>query len=532
MPTPKTLKQYLEKSQGLIWSISKKKEKIINSVIKETISFNNKMDYVIFQKITDLMKELENSHPFPFNYTDKIDSKGRKFISFRDPDFQKFKDLYYGGKKIFSGIIYSIESVFPGFENRVYVGLTIKDVEKRFEEHVLNSMRGFLITNGDMEQPGYGKLQDAIIKSLEYRFSVEKSYNQIKLYSNTYQFEKRKDILSEIIEYLKKKCFKIRILEFHYSVNSLDEREKFYIENYPQGGKIINTVKNGFNMNVGSGGPGKFLPIYDIAILIALGQSIKNILYILNRKYNVGKITRNILVARIDIFFGGWYQAQEMFLKPMIEKLVNKGFDRNAIYLHFKDLEVGYGWFRDWSVGDVLLEYDIQNFKKSLNIEFNQNSDLLEEYIDQLERHYCGISEKQWLTYIMNGISIRSWRPSQVSICSLTKIGERKIYTILNILFKKFKVSNKYELRYLLQKIKAIENLKKGYILLPNKGHSSKTIKIELKKENFYLTLCRDVFNLSIGKFSKINECKKYFEKKLFKGRDVKEVFKEYYLKT
>ena len=477
------------------------------------------------------MKELENIHPYPSYNIDKIDSKGRKFISFKDPDFPRYKELYYKGKILFSGLIYSIESNFPGFENKVYVGLTIKDVEKRFEEHVLNSMRGFLATNGDIEQPGYGKLQDAIINSLRYQFVIEKSYNQIKLYSNTYQFEKRRAILSVIMEYLKNNCFKIRILEFHYSINSLDEREKFYIENYPQGGKMINTVKNRFNMNVGSGGPGKFLPIYDIAILIALGQSIKNILHILNSNYRLGKITRNILVARIDIFFGGWYQAQEMFLKPIIEILVKDGINRNEIYLHFKDLEVGYGWFRGWSVGEVLLEYDIQNLKESLNIESKLNSDLLDEYIDQIERFYCGIPEKQWLNYIMKGISVRSWRFGQISIGSLTKIGERKINTILNILFKKFKVSNKHELRYFLLKTKAIEILKMGYILLPDKGQSSKTIKIGLKKENFYLTLCRDVFKLSIGKFSKINECKKYFEKKLFKGKSVEDVFKEYYLK-
>ena len=338
MSTPTTSRNNHRSSQESIWSTSEKKERIINLVINENLDLNNKLDYALFQKITNLMLDLEDRHPFPFDSDDKIDSKGRKFISFRDPDFQRYKELYFERRNLFAGLIYSIECIFPGFENKVYVGLTIKDAEKRFEEHVLNSMRGYLLTNGDTEQPGYGKLQNVIINTIIHRFDIEKYYNRIKLYSNTYQFERRRAVLSEIIDYLKKECFKIKILEFHYSINSLDEREKFYIRNYPHKGKIINTVKNGLNMNIGSGGPGKFIPIYDIAILIAMGHSIKNIMQILNRKYNLGKITRNIVVARIDTFFDGWYQAQEMFLKPIIEDLVRDGFERNLIYLHFKDL--------------------------------------------------------------------------------------------------------------------------------------------------------------------------------------------------
>ena len=513
-----------------IWTVSNDKQKIIYSIINENLDLNIKLNYVLFQKIIDFMQELENNHPFPLNKKDGTDSKGRKYISFQDPDFRGFKKMYYEGKALFAGLIYSIECVFPGFEDKVYVGLTIKDADKRFEEHVLNSIRIYLLTNGDTEQSGYGKLQKTIIDSLLCQFNIEKYYNQIKLYSNTYQFEKRRALLSEIMNYLKNKCFIIKTLEFHYSINSMDEREKYHIENYSHKGKIINTVKNGLNMNVGSGGPGKYLPIYEIAVLIALGQSIKDILKFLNQKYNLEEITLNMLTARIDTFFGGWYQAQEMFLKPIIEALVKEGFDRNAIYLHFKNLELGFGWFRNWSVGDVYLEYDIQNFKKSINIDFDRYPELLEEYIDQIEQYYCGISERQWLSYIFKGISIRSWKPDQTSISSLTKIGERKINTILVILFKKFRVSNKHELRYLLQKLKTIEVLKKGYLLLSSEEQNS--IKIELKKENYYLTFCADVFNLSIGKFFKINECKKYFEEKLFKGKSVDDIFEEYYLKT
>lgn len=312
----------------------------------------------------------------------------------------------------------------------------------------------------------------------------------------------------------------------------MDEREKYYIEIYLHKGKIINTVKNGLNMNVGSGGPGKYLPIYDISVLIALGKSIKDILLILNNKYNLEEITLNMLTARIDTYFGGWYQAQEMFLKPIIEALIKEDIDRNAVYLHFKNLELGFGWFRNWSIGDVLLEYDIQNFKNSMNIDFDQCPNLLEEYINQMERYYCGISERKWLSYVFDGISIKSWKPGQSSISSLTKIGERKISTILSILFKKYRVSNKYDLRYLLQRLKAIEVLKMGFIVLSSKEQSSKTSKIELKKDNFYFILCKDVFNLSIGKFYKINECKKYFEEKLFIKKSVEDIFEDYYLKT
>ena len=511
---------------------SKDKEKIIYSVINENLELNNRLNYVLFQKITAFMQELENDPPFPLYKKDIIDSKGRKYISFQDPDFQRFKQIYNGGRVLFSGLIYSIECLFPGYEDKIYVGLTIKNADKRFEEHVLNSIRTFLLSNEDKEQTGYGKLQKAIIYSLQSQYNIEKCYNQIKLYSNTYQFEKRRAFLSEIMNYLKSKCFLIKTLEFHYSINSMDEREKYYIENYLHKGKIINTVKNGLNMNVGSGGPGKYLPIYDIAVLIALGKSIKDILQILNNKYNLEEITLNMLTARIDTYFGGWYQAQEMFLKPIIEALIKEDIDRNAVYLHFKNLELGFGWFRNWSIGDVLLEYDIQNFKNSMNIDFDQYPNLLEEYINQMERYYCGISERKWLSYVFDGISIKSWKPGQSSISSLTKIGERKISTILSILFKKYRVSNKYDLRYLLQRLKAIEVLKMGFIVLSSKEQSSKTSKIELKKDNFYFILCKDVFNLSIGKFYKINECKKYFEEKLFIKKSVEDIFEDYYLKT
>ncbi|MHA1457678.1 MAG: hypothetical protein ACTSR5_17190, partial [Promethearchaeota archaeon] len=206
-----------------------------------------------------------------------------------------------------------------------------------------------------------------------------------------------------------------------------------------------------------------------------------------------------------------YFSEESLHTHPKFLKTLD--IDRNAIYLHFKNLELGFGWFRNWSIGDVLLEYDIQNFKNSMNIDFDQYPHLLEEYMNQMERYYCGISERQWLSYVFNGISIRLWKPGQSSISSLTKIGERKINTILSILFKKYRVSNKYELRYLLQRLKAIEILKMGYIALSSKEQSSKTSKIELKKENFYFILCKDVFNLSIGKFYKINECKNYYLK-------------------
>jgi len=511
---------------------AKDKEKIINSVINENLELNNRLNYVLFQKITAFMQELENDSPFPLYKKDIINSKGRKYISFQDPDFQRFKHKYNEGRALFSGLIYSIECLFPGYEDKIYVGLTIKNADKRFEEHVLNSIRTFLLSNEDKEQTGYGKLQKTIIYSLQSQYNIEKCYNQIKLYSNTYQFEKRRAFLSEIMNYLKSKCFIIKTLEFHYSINSMDEREKYYIENYLHKGKIINTVKNGLNMNVGSGGPGKYLPIYDIAVLIALGKSIKDILLILNNKYNLGGITLNMLTARIDTYFGGWYQAQEIFLKPIIEALIKEDIDRNAIYLHFKYLELGFGWFRNWSIGNVLLKNDIQKFKNSTNIDFDQNPNLLEEYINQIEIYYCGISERQWLSYVFNGISIKSWKPDQSSISSLTKIGERKINTVLSILFKKYRVSNKYELRYLLQRLKAIEVLKMGYVALSSQEQSSKMSKIELKKDNFYFILCKDVFNLSIGKFYKINECKKYFEEKLFIRKSVEDIFEDYYLKT
>lgn len=71
-----------------------------------------------------------------------------------------------------------------------------------------------------------------------------------------------------------------------------------------------------------------------------------------------------------------------------------------------------------------------------------------------------------------------------------------------------------------------------GFIVLSSKEQSSKTSKIELKKDKSYFILCKDVFNLSIGKFYKINECKKYFEEKLFIKKSVEDIFEDYYLKT
>jgi hypothetical protein len=130
-----------------IWALSKTKDIIINSVIKENLDLNDELNYALFKRITGLMQEFEEIRPFPLHRIGIIDSKGRKFISFQDPDFQGFKKMFFEGKPLFAGIIYSIECIFPRVDNNIYVGLTIKDADKRFEEHVLNSMRSYLLTN-------------------------------------------------------------------------------------------------------------------------------------------------------------------------------------------------------------------------------------------------------------------------------------------------------------------------------------------------------------------------------------------------
>ena len=53
MPSSNSLNKFHEKSGDLIWYITKENEKIINLVINENLNLKNKMNYVIFQKITD-----------------------------------------------------------------------------------------------------------------------------------------------------------------------------------------------------------------------------------------------------------------------------------------------------------------------------------------------------------------------------------------------------------------------------------------------------------------------------------------------
>ncbi|MBD3195438.1 MAG: hypothetical protein GF317_10305 [Candidatus Lokiarchaeota archaeon] len=138
---------------------------------------------------------------------------------------------YEEGKQ-FGGLIYLIQ-----VKGEFYVGLTERVLEKRFEEHLMSSIYGYMSTGDDITVRGetYGELHRAIayvLKSEEVGYDIVKLEKQLRFYSTTHRYSERSIKLTEIMERVEP-FIKRDIIEIHHDLKKFGLREKMYTKELP-----------------------------------------------------------------------------------------------------------------------------------------------------------------------------------------------------------------------------------------------------------------------------------------------------------
>lgn len=358
--------------------------------------------YLCVIKNVKSMKELllkEAGYPF---YSPKIrsfqqtlvDTKG--YLKCGDSEFNHaFNNRQY------EGLIYVIECYLPNtwFDGKIYIGITSRSLEIRFKEHLEAAIRECVRTNNNPE-PGYTKLYQAIANSLIFvGWDLETVYDNLRILlgKSYYSF------LHKLKNSIKDTYIIPRIIEIHDYIDTIHDREKYYT-------KKFNTVDNGLNEYEGGGYRGKHisLPIYDIALMIAFGKNLHQIARILSKLYNFD-VSKETIARRILNFFGGWYEAQVKFLKPIIESLFLEGFKGHDVYRVFEESSGQHQctWFNDWRWGETYLEIDILKAHKKLEDEGFKDWDNTDLLYGQIDKRYFGIQQSQWIKWAVEGVSRR-----------------------------------------------------------------------------------------------------------------------------
>lgn len=344
------------KTKFSIW-YTKSGDRIINNIIDKTLDLNLKIGKETKNALLYLMKKLETKKEIKYYSPNQIfkDGKGREYVSFNCIDFQQHIKSFHKGNKQYGGIIYLIEIL-----NNYYIGLTERNIKIRFEEHLMDAMREFIPTKGDLNRPGYGKLQKKIVEVLRiFGYNIKETYEKLQFYSSSQLYDKRKTLINEILKKINP-IIKTNIIELHYTANKLGLQEHRYIKYFPirtlienkvidltnyKGPDYIDLKIQGLNMIYGGSSQYLNLPMYDIAIMIAMGLSAPKISKILRNDYGLSSATIRAVQQKIADIFGGSYHAQEMFLKPIIEYIIGiKGITRYNVYIFFKESERSRLW--------------------------------------------------------------------------------------------------------------------------------------------------------------------------------------------
>ena len=129
-------------------------------------------------------------------------------------------------------------------------------------------------------------------------------------------------IILEAADSLLNKYFESKILEKHYTKIDVCDREKWYKENYPDSYGTV--FPYGLNMNSNAEGVKKYvaLPMYDIIFMISLGYRVPRISKSLKKLYGIKEASEDNVYARIAQFFNSVEFAENEFLQPVVQALL------------------------------------------------------------------------------------------------------------------------------------------------------------------------------------------------------------------
>ena len=302
----------------------------------------------------------------------------------------------------YNQIIYEILPFFDmGTTNDVYIGHTEKDEKKRFEYHIDNALNNYA---EKWEYPSR-LIERAIL------IAISKEIPDLMKFIEDYQalpIDRRLIIRKKLADMLLNKYFVLNILEKHFTNEFVSEREKWYKEKYPN---IYGTVyPYGLNMQSNYESVGKYvaLPLYDIAFMISLGYRVPEISKKIIELYNIRDATDSNVYARISQFFGSVENAEDIFLKPIVQSILfkfpNLSGDQigKSIHREGKQFFDSSGCpFKRW-FGNVTL----REVKKAISFnDFNWNN--LKYFIEEIRagNFIKGKHVFQWIELFIKGVS-------------------------------------------------------------------------------------------------------------------------------
>jgi len=315
--------------------------------------------------------------------------EGKDYVTEKDK-FYEFVNKY----RDYEALVYLIKckNGFPGnwFKGKKYFGYTHSTEKIRFRYHIREAIEQYMDYHNRIRSEKPTKLNRAICIALEdlgYRineicflFEVEDVYSQIKF-------------LEKLAYELEENYFDVINLAFHKKLKTAIKHEIKVIAKH-------GTISELNELGGGQGGqPYISLPLYDIVGMIALGCTQKRIWKIINQLYkddfNREKIAVNTLRRRIIEEFNGWVNAQKLFLKPIVEALIYKGFSDRKIYNTLSPLHSREGWLYAW-------------WKNGEELDFRSWSELDESKIKRIlknyEEKYCGIPKSKWEEWVIKEV--------------------------------------------------------------------------------------------------------------------------------
>lgn len=465
---------------------------IIEELFKNNQETDNEIYLSIIKHVKILKDKLKKNEEYPFYKPQKVNRqlklfKHRGYLMREESGF-----ISALNNRNYEALIYEIKCKLPNtwYNDKLYIGITGRTLKTRFREHVKEAIRECSRTN-NTPGSGYTKLYQAIANSIiNAGWNIGLLNEQLRILAG----KKYHSLLYKVINSIKDIYIIPNVIEIHEYIDTAHKREKYYT-------KRFRTVQNGLNEYEGGGYKGKHLrvPLYDIALMTAFGKNLHQIARILSSLYNF-EVSKETVARRILDFFGGWYEAQLKFLKPIIEKLFLEGYNGHEIYRVFEEISGQHQatWFNDWRWGEALLEFDLLKAKEELEKQNLSVGDDIKAIYKFIDKRFFGIPQSQWIKWAIEGDSRRQIEDKLgFSAKSITHIYEKIGDGQENI-----------QIKY--RRLKAIEILK-------NEGWNI---------EDIYAIAFNKAPNTPYKRIKSL--AKEYFENKLFPGMTVEEIYQKY----
>ena len=300
----------------------------------------------------------------------------------------------------YAAIVYMLKSNLTPFKNLAYFGLSTNKAKERAMKHIIAAIapHGY---GPECKYVNFVKLHRAIINVLKYRgIDVNEEYHWLKSKVGTKVYEERMEYLFQILN----EHFEIETIEIHKRTYTARLREKYYTINYINDDGSVGTVENGLN-EIQGGSDGQYieLPLIDIGAMISLSVKPKKI-HRLIKKFYLIDVAYETFSERIRHIWESYSEVLELFLKPIVERLIkyDNDFNFNEICNAVnRDRSVLRKYLKVWYKGRTFPI--LKSMKKQGILDWSDLPLYVEEERPELRR----ISLELWDRWAIEGVSCK-----------------------------------------------------------------------------------------------------------------------------